>query len=809
MAIRPPAVITAVRRVLLVVGVSALSGVLLAGLALPMVAGLGLTAREGADAFVDLPADLGAGPMAQRSRITDADGDTVATFFEENRISVTLDQIAPVMKDAILAIEDDRFYDRGPIDFRGTLRALLRNVEAGETEGGGSTLTQQYVKLVRVSQAETDEERAAVQASTGVEGYRRKLEELRLAVEVEKQFSKDEILERYLNIAFFGARSYGIEAAARTYFSTSAAELTLPQAAMLAGMVQAPVALDPTKDPEAALSRRNIVLNRMAETGRITQAQAAETRALGLGLDLNPTSNGCTSATAGYFCNYVVHEIKTLEELGATPEDRVRMLEQGGLTIETTLQQQPQQAAQKAVTDRVAPTDTAIASLATVEPGTGYIRAMTNSRNFGVEGPGVSNINYAVDERMGGRAGIQPGSTFKVFVLAAAIKQGIGLNTSINAPQRISLPVNSFTNCNGRIRSSEIWSPKNSTGSGRFNLKTGTARSVNTFFAQLERRTGICEPATIAQQAGVMRAQLGPEGKQQPLQQVPSFTLGVNEVSPLSMAGAYAMFSARGVYCPPTSILKITDSAGNVLVDHSKPKCNRVLEQSVADAVNLVLQGVVSDGTGRRMRLDGGRIAAGKTGTTNNAIAVWFVGYTPQLSTAVAVADVDAPQESLDGRTYNGERISSACGGCIPGPIWKSMMDAALAGKPEQTFTAPDPKTIQGVTVRVPDVRGMSATSAIKKLEAEGFSASVAGEVDSDLSKGTVVRTDPGSGSKVGSGSYVGVYVSNGNPPAPPPPTENVPTINPPTVTLPPNSPGNGNGNGGGEGEPDDDSSWQ
>lgn len=774
MAIRPSAIVANVRRLFLVAGVSALCGVLLAGLVLPVVASLGLGAREGADAFANMPADLETQPLPQRSRVVDASGVTLATFFEENRVYVGLDQIAPVMKDAILAIEDDRFYERGPLDIKGTLRALVRNVESGATQGGGSTLTQQYVKLVRLSQADTKEEQAEVLASSGVEGYRRKLEELRMAVGVEQEFTKDEILERYLNIAYFGAGAHGVEAAARTYFSTTAAELTLTQAATLAGLVQSPTEYDPTKNPEAALNRRNTVLSRMAEVepAKITEAEAAEARGLDLGLAPSPTPNGCTSSWAGYFCDYLVHEIRNMPELGETPEQREQLLRRGGLTIVATIDKKTQDAAQAAVNDRIAPTDSAVGSVASVQPGTGYIRAMANSRTYGVDGDGVSNINYAVDWSMGGGNGIQPGSSFKPFVLAAAINQGIGLNTTINSPQTISVRENSFKTCEGRYPSRKTYSPKNSTGAGSFNLRTGTERSVNTFFIQLSQRTGLCEPATIAQESGVHRAaagQIDSEGNTVPaeLKQIPSFALGSNEVAPLSMAEAYATFAYRGVHCPSTSVVTITDPAGTVLVDHTKPTCNRVLEQPIADAVNSVLQGVIHNpgGTGGKMKLDDGRIAAGKTGTTNGAVAVWFVGYVPQLATAVAVADLDGEQESLDGRTYNGERISEACGGCIPGPIWKAMMNSALEGVEKQQFVAPDPKVVKGVTVRVPDVRGMSSADAENTLKTEGFTASVAGEVASELAQGLVVSTDPEAGAEVSAGANVGLIISSGQPP--------------------------------------------
>ncbi|PSL05355.1 membrane peptidoglycan carboxypeptidase [Haloactinopolyspora alba] len=770
MAIRPGAVVSSVRRVFLVVGVSALSGVLMAGLILPVVAGLGLTARESADAFADMPSELDAGPMAQRSVIVDDSGDRLATFYEENRVYVGLDKIAPVMQDAILAIEDDRFYERGPIDFQGTIRALMQNLEAGETTGGGSTLTQQYVKLVRLSKADTEEERQDVTDSTGVDGYRRKLEELRMAVGVEKELSKDKILERYLNIAYFGSGAHGIEAAARTYFSTSAAKLSIPQAAMLAGLVQRPYAYDPTRDPEAAQARRNTVLNRMADTGRITEKQAASARKQGLGLDVRPSSDGCTNAWAGYFCDYVAHEIRTMEELGGTPEQRQMMLERGGLRIQTTLNRQVQEAADEAVSDKVAPTDSMIGSIATVEPGTGHIRAIANSRKYGVKGEGVSNINYAVDQNMGGGIGIQPGSTFKVYVLAAAINQGIPLDTTINSPDSISIPEDEFTTCDGEYRSTGTWSPENWTGlePGNYNLRTGTEMSVNTFFAQLELRTGICEPATIAEKTGMTRANAGENGVGEALEQVPSFTLGVNEVSPLSMAESYATFANRGVHCPATAIEKITDSEGNVLVDNTDPKCERVLEQPVADAVASVLEGVMHNpgATGNDMQLDDGRVAGGKTGTTQRAKAVWYVGFTPQLSTAVAVADVEAPQESLDGREYNGEYEDSACGSCVPGPMWKQMMDEAHEGLPEKDFPELDPEVIEGVSATVPDVRGMTEDAAVDTLEGDGFDVDVFDEVNSDLDEGLVVRTSPGPGNEVSSGTTIGLYLSNGIPPS-------------------------------------------
>ncbi len=689
---RIPSILITLRRACLVVGVSCLAGLLVAAVALPVAAGLGLVAREGATSFGDVSVELQpANALPERSRILDAEGNPVATFFEENRVYVPLDAVAPVMKDAILAIEDHRFYEHGPIDMQGTARAFVTNFEAGEVTGGGSTLTQQYAKLLLISQAETDEQRREATETS----YARKLRELQLAIEIEQELTKDQILERYLNIAYFGSGAYGVEAAARQYFSTSAAELTLPQAAMLAGLVQLPSQYDPTRDPDAAQERRDVVLSRMAELGRVTDEEASAARAQGLGLKPTATPNGCTASSAPFFCAYVVHELLQMEELGATPEEREQTLRQGGLTITTTLDAQAQAAANDAVADRVAPTDTAAAALASVEPGSGEVKAMTTSRGYG-NGAGETYLNYAVDQNMGGGLGMQAGSSFKPFVLAAAIQQGISVNTSIRSPQVLDVGGETWQTCDGSVRAPSDYAPRNSTGSGTFTMRQATARSVNTYFIQLSQRTGLCDPWTIATQAGLTRS----DGE--PLGQNPSFTLGPYNVSPLGMAEAYATFAARGVHCESRSVLQVTDRDGRRIYA-SEPTCNRVLEEGVADGVNALLQGVMESdgGTGRAMRLDDGRDAAGKTGTTNDSVAVWFVGYVPQLATAVGVADPDVDPETgrletLDGRTYNGERISEACGSCIPGPIWKQMMDAALDGVEDEDFTEPDPRVIGG-----------------------------------------------------------------------------------------------------------------
>jgi membrane peptidoglycan carboxypeptidase len=741
------------RRLTMLVVVSGLAGVLVVGLALPFAAGFGFVARESATGFTDLPTDVEMEPLAERSRIVDAEGATLATFFFENRTYVPLDKVAPVMLDATLAIEDHRFFDHGPIDLQGTVRAFLGNLEAGEITAGGSTLTQQYAKLLRESQAESEEEAAAAREET----YGRKLHELRLAIDIERELSKEEILERYLNIAYYGAGAYGIEEAARRYFSTSAEDLTLPQAAMLAGIVQRPSGYDPTQDPDAALARRNVVLNRMSELDMVPRDEAADARQTELELDLSSTSNGCVSTWAPFYCQYVEHELRNLEGLGDNPDE---LLRQGGLTIETTLDRAPQRAAQEAVSEWVAPTDSAMAALGAVEPGTGAIKAIAHSRGFG-DGEGETHINYAVDEAMGGGIGFEAGSTFKAFTVAAAIQQGISLNTPIDSPQVLDAGDMVFETCDGPV-SEAGYEPKNSTGSGTFTLRQATERSVNTYFIQMQQQTGICDPWTIATQSGLTL------GTGDPMDQVASFTLGPSVVSPLSMAEAYAMFAARGIHCESYAITRVLGRDGEALFER-EPSCDRVMDERHADGVNDVLRGVVENpgGSGNQMRLNG-REAGGKTGTTNDSVSVWWAGYTPQIAAAVAVADPDPPpgatraDRTLEGRTFNGRQLRISGAG-IPGPIWKQMMDAAHADLPAASFVRPDPSVINGQTSRIPDVRGLERREAGEALQKAGFRVRLEGDpVESDVPKGQVVSTEPEPWSWLSTGSEVTMVISAG-----------------------------------------------
>ena len=737
------------------VAVAAVMGILVAGLVIPFAAVAGLGARNVADGIAELPDDLTAEPLAQRTRVLARDGSLLATWFDQNRINVPLNKVSLTMRKAIIAIEDYRFYEHGALDLRGTLRAFITNQASSDVVQGGSSITQQMVKQTLVNQAKTAAEAEAATADT----YARKLRELRYAIAFEEKYSKDWILERYLNISYFGDGAYGIEAAARHYFSRPASELNLPQAALLAGIVKNPSEFDPTNNPREALQRRNVVLARMAELNVISLSEARRATRSRLGIDVSPNRNGCVGVNGEFFCDYLREYLKQDPALGRTVGDRERLLETGGLTIETTLDPRIQRAADASVRNRVRPTDQAIGGLAMVVPGTGEVRALSQSRPMGADrAKGRTYLNYVVPRKYGDAAGFQAGSTFKVFVLAAAIKQGIPLSTSIYSPQSVSIAPSELTTCDGTLASTDTWSPQNSTGTGTFNLYTGTQKSVNTFFAQLEARTGLCDPVTMARDMGV-------EVPEQDV--VGPFTLGVTSTDPLTMAGAYATFAARGEYCEPRPVNRILSSSGKVIAEYPD-KCEQLMPSAVADAVNDILRGVQEPGGfGYDNGLALSQPSAGKTGTIDGNRAVWFVGYTPNLSTAAMLAGANSLGHwiTLNGQVVGGAYVGRAFGSTYAGPIWAGAMQAIDDFLPDVDFTPPDPTAIQGQMVTVPSLAGLTPADAASRLRDAGFVPRIGPFVSSSLEEGTVAYTSPGAGATLGSGSPVTIYVSDGIPP--------------------------------------------
>ena len=680
--------------------VSALLGVVVSGLAIPFAGVAGFTSKNLASTMDELPQELATDDLPQKTRIVNQRGETIAQLYDENRVNVSLDQISRMMVKAIVSIEDYRFYEHGALDLKGTLRAFVTNQASSGVVQGGSSLTQQLVKLTLLNQAKTKEERAAATDDS----YARKLRELRFAIALEQAHSKDWILERYLNTAYFGDGAYGIQAAARHYFDVNAKKLNLRQSALLAGLVQNPTSFDPTNSPDRARKRRDIVVERMAELDVIEQKRADSVTKRGLGLDVQPSTNGCLNSRTPLFCDYVVNYLLQDRALGRNVKQRKQLILTGGLTIRTTVNLKYQQATDRAVSDNVYPKEQAIGALAVVEPGTGEVKAISQSRPFGNDkDAGETFLNYVVPSVYGKANGFQAGSTFKAFTLAAAIEQGVPLNRVYNSPSPMVFDQDDFATCPYGPDLGGTFSIPNSTSSGLMNLYSGTRLSVNTFFMQLERDVGLCDPYELAKSMGVRLT--APRGNATSLPELlPNFTLGVADVSPLEMAEAYATFAARGLHCAARPVTQILDAARNVIKDYT-PQCDQVMEASTADAVSDVLRGVVEgSGFAAAQALD--QPSAGKTGTTNDGKSVWFVGYMPGMASAAMIAGVDevGNPDGLVGKIVGGSTVYSASGSGFAAPIWGEAMRVIDDDFDYADFTAPTGVVGVGQTfVPVPD----------------------------------------------------------------------------------------------------------
>ena len=683
------------------ISISAVGGVIAAAMALPVIASTGVVLRDQANKAA-APASASFGTIPQRSEILDANGRLLAYVYGVNggpgasatgidRQPVTYSQISPVMLQAIVAIEDNRFWQEGALDLKGTLRALVNDLQHKAVQGG-SSITQQYVKNMLILSAPNLQQAQAAYQDT----LSRKLHELRLAISVAHQQSKQQILSGYLNDAYFGNLAYGIEVAAETYFSTSAAKLTLPQAALLAGMVENPTGYDPFTNATAATQRRNTVLARMVQTGVLSSKAAATAEKAPLGVQNATPDNGCTQTVAGsaaFFCNYVEQVILQDSSIAKTPAARAKLLATGGLKIYTTLDEEDQNAASEAVNytlpeyshvyNPAGNADTEVM----VQPGTGEIKAMAENRQYGMNG---TTINYAVNTSYGGSNGIQTGSSSKLFTLVTALEQNIPFGYTASVPD--STTVQGFTNCAGQPLTNgfPVQNDENSSsGSTTYSLYAATAQSINVFFAELEQKVGLCNVVKTAANLGVTWADGTPLLKAPPggipADDITSFTLGSVTVSPLSMAGAYATMAARGKYCAPVAMTRITTETGASLAVPSA-NCRQAISPQIADAVNYVLQGVLNfpGATGAGLGLN--RVAAGKTGTANNSYYAAFGGYTPNLAAYVSVYHPSPPQAMVgSGACYQQQGGGLACdsemfGADAPGHTWQLSFEHANLG---------------------------------------------------------------------------------------------------------------------------------
>ncbi|MFN8128297.1 MAG: transglycosylase domain-containing protein [Candidatus Nanopelagicales bacterium] len=685
-----PASRSALTRVLRVGAVGVVGGAILAGMAIPVVAGMGKASEVASAQIGALPDELATPPLPVRTVMLDADGNKIATLFEENRLEVPLNQISQNMQDAIVAVEDERFYEHHGVDLKGLIRAQLENTASGSIQQGASTLTMQYVRNVLVTAARTPEERqAALERTTA-----RKLQEIRYAVQLERELSKDEILNRYLNIAYFGSGAYGVEAASRRYFGHSAKKMTVSESALLAGLVQSPVGYDPLVNPDAAKVRRDAVLSVMESQDFITPDEYDKAVARPIAKMLHPkkVGNGCAASQYPFYCDYAVKQILNDPNYGKTLQDREDFLKRGGVVIHTAMQPKAQAAAQNAVMSTIPPTDPSgkAAAIAMVHPQTGEVVALAQSRLWGTKGKGKTTYNYAVDLKDGGTTGMQAGSTFKIFTIAAAMEAGVSPYQVLDASDDKSFAAGPW-GCTDNYFGP--YTVSNSTSSGQFNMLQGAAFSVNTYFVGLEQLAGLCRTVDIAKRTGMTLASGGE------LPTVQSFTLGSVEISPLALATSYATMANHGVYCKPHAINRIVDEndANKKVVAKVEPQCREAVSREVADSVTAVLTHVVDGGiagrTGAAMSL--GRDTTGKTGTTDTSAAVWFAGYTPSLAAAVWVGDPRGGfKYPMKGVTINGTYYGQVFGSSLPGPIWKQAMLGALSDTAPESF---DLQTLYGL----------------------------------------------------------------------------------------------------------------
>ncbi|MER7762546.1 transglycosylase domain-containing protein [Streptomyces sp. NPDC097619] len=667
-------------------GVSVLSGVVLAGIAIPAAGALGLAAKGTVEGFDEIPANLKTPPLSQRTTILDSEGGLIATVYSRDRKVVPLTAISPYMQKAIVAIEDSRFYEHGAVDVKGILRAVNRNAQEGGAAQGASTLTQQYVKNVFVEEAGDDPAKVAEaqQKSLG-----RKIRELKYAIQVEEELGKKKILENYLNITFFGQQAYGIESAAQRYFSKPARDLTLEESALLAGLVQSPSRYDPVNDAQEATLRRNTVLQRMADIRDISQEEADRAKAAPIRLKVTKPKNGCITAVsgAGFFCDYVRATFLSDPVFGKTKEERAKIWNQGGLTIRTTLDPQSQESVNDSIKEHVYQSDKVATAVTLVQPGTGRVLAMGQSRPYGF-GTNETQINFSVDRRLGGsNFGFPTGSTFKPFVAAAALEKGMPATKTYASPYEMEYP-SPVQTCSGNPwvnTKGERVPNENESEVGPYAMKEAMAKSVNTYFVEMIGEMGLCPLKEITDKLHVVRA----DGVKLP--DSPAVSLGTEGMSPLTMANAYAAFANRGVYCSPVAIESITDPRGKAL-KVPKSSCERVMSEKTADTINTLLLGVVDSGTGRSAGLSD-RDSAGKTGTTDSRHNAWYVGYTPNMAGATWVGSPGNNQVSMEDITIGGQYYDKVFGGGLPGPIWQDAVSGALAGREAPGF----------VTVHIPD----------------------------------------------------------------------------------------------------------
>lgn len=766
------------------IAMSAVAGVLLTAAVTPLVAVSGASASSAIELFNKLPDHLDPGQLAEPSTIYAKDGDDnveVATFYSQDRETVEWDDISQYVKDAAVAEEDPRYYTHGGVDVLATSRAMMQNA-TGQNLSGASTITMQYVRNVLIQESEAivdEEERDAAYNDAMRQDMDRKLQEMRYAVSIEKQYSKDEILLGYMNIALFGRQIYGIESAAHYYYGKSAKDVSLAEAASLVATVNNPskLQIDLPENIERNQDRRDKILTSMLNHGRITQAEYDEAVETPVEPNITPRPAGCdiaeTRMNLGNFCDYVQRYILNDPSFGNSPEERFFNFQRGGYDIYTTIDLDMQKAAVDSMRENVAPTIEGIdigGTAVSVENGSGRVLAMTQNRHFSADpevttdNDAYTGINYNTDFEYGGSGGFQVGSTFKAFTLAEWIRSGHSVRESVNANGRTEQYQNFPAHCMpDGIYGYGTWTFQNDQGRqhGRQTVQRVIEQSINGGVVSMQQQMDLCDTFDTAKKLGVHRASVqdGDPGLTnygtRDLAVLPSTVYGgTDEIAPITMASAFAAFGSGGEVCTPVPIDSIKDPDGED-VPFTGSECTSGIAPEVAAGVAYVLEGTVNNGLAGHARSAIGTPHFAKTGTTDNVKDNWTVGGSSNVSTAVWVGNVTGDVSTQDYGGFEGLMAADQ-------RIWPAVMNVADEKYGGDPFPSPADEALRVVTQQVPDTTGQSFDDAKDLLTEAGFSVRDGGDVDSSEDEDRVARTDPEGGSDAPRGSAITVYRSNG-----------------------------------------------
>ena len=755
---------------------SAVAGVLSVAILAPMAAVAGVAASTGAGLFEGLPAYIKPVNASQASTIyalRDGKPVKMADFYHENRIEVPFEEISPNLINAVIAVEDPRFYEHGGVDIISLLRATLTNLATFGEGPGASTITMQYVRQSQVEVANLTGDAEAIAAATEVT-VGRKLREIRLAIALENEVEKKEILAGYLNLVFLGNQINGVETASQYYFGTSAKNLNVPQSAYLAAMLKSPNDYKPdnSENLERGIGRRNYVIQAMADEGFITQVEADGYKESPIQTKITKTRQGCeANQSSAFFCDFTVWTIRNSTEFGETAEDREMLLRRGGLEIYTTLDLDVQEVAFNATMDQL-PGDNEWAfgtASVSVEVGTGRVLAMVQNRFFDQSDnpePGRTSVNFNTDKPYGGSSGFQPGSTYKVFTLAEWLKSGYTLGDHVDgriftgedvdldgAADKVKIwnvEKDFRASCGGVVG---LWEVNNSGDQtiDDLSVRQAVVTSQNTAFAAMASKLDLCAIRDTAASFGVHRA----DGTE--LLYVPATILGTNEIAPLTMAAAYAGISNNGMVCSPVAIDRVILRGSNEELEVPKTICSQAVSPDIAHAMVEALRGVVSGGTGAAANPGDGTPLAGKTGTTDQRIHTWMNGFSSKVATATWVGNVSG-LTSQSSKSVNGRAVST-----IRHSIWKEIMTEVNKRYVGEAFPAALPQYTAATMITIPNTTGIDLESA--KLTITGAQLNIAiqkNEVSSTAPAGTVAYTIPAAGQTIARGSIVKVFISAG-----------------------------------------------